>query len=296
MAKIPLKLDQIVNRASLRDELEALAKSGKAATPDGRNTVLKLLKERLQSGRKRAEEMLSEDGGGTACAIRLSHLMDELIRALHEFAHKHVFSASNPSAAEHMSIVAVGGYGRGTLAPGSDIDLLFLLPYKQTPWGEQVVEYMLYMFWDMGLKVGHSTRNIDECIRQAANDMTIRTAVLEARAICGDRSLYDELVRRFDREIVKNTGAEFIQAKLSERFADIPLKAPRLSRARYCRYDEIVGPTRASAHVKNLDIARIMLDEQHSQSLRRFLHVSLDFHIAPYRTYRPLKSLPRIIV
>lgn len=219
MAKIPLKLDQIVNRASLRDELEALAKSGKAATPDGRNTVLKLLKERLQSGRKRAEEMLSEDGGGTACAIRLSHLMDELIRALHEFAHKHVFSASNPSAAEHMSVVAVGGYGRGTLAPGSDIDLLFLLPYKQTPWGEQVVEYMLYMFWDMGLKVGHSTRNIDECIRQAANDMTIRTAVLEARAICGDRSLYDELVKRFDREIVKNTGAEFIQAKLSERDA-----------------------------------------------------------------------------
>ena len=51
-----------------------------------------------------------------------------------------------------MAVVAVGGYGRGTLAPGSDIDLLFLLPYKQTPWGEQIVEYMLYMLWDLGLE------------------------------------------------------------------------------------------------------------------------------------------------
>ncbi len=65
-----------------------------------------------------------------------------------------------------MAIVAVGGYGRGTLAPGSDIDLLFVLPYKQTAWGEAVVEFMLYMLWDMGFKVGHATRNIDECIRQ----------------------------------------------------------------------------------------------------------------------------------
>lgn len=218
MAKIPLKLDQIVNRTSLRDGLEAIVKAGKP-TAEERNQVLTLLKEHLASGRKRAEEMLAEDGGGTACAARLSHLMDELVCALHEFAYTHVFPAKTPSAAEHMSIIAVGGYGRGTLAPGSDIDLLFLLPYKQTPWGEQVMEYMLYMFWDMGLKVGHSVRNIDECIRLAEGDMTIRTAVLEARHICGDQSLYDQLIQRFDIEVVKNTGPEFIQAKLAERDA-----------------------------------------------------------------------------
>src|SRR5690606_17648574 len=132
------------------------------------------------------------------CAIRLSHLMDEIVRALHRFAHTHVFPVSNPSLAEHMCVVAVGGYGRGTLAPGSDIDLLFVLPYKQTPWGEQIVEYLLYMLWDMGLKVGHATRNIEECLRLSLADTTIRTAVLEARLVCGDEALYDEMITRFD--------------------------------------------------------------------------------------------------
>ena len=75
-----------------------------------------------------------------------------------------------------MAMVATGGYGRGLLAPGSDIDLLFLLPYKQTAWGESVAEAILYCLWDLGLKVGHATRSVDECIRQAKADMTIRTA------------------------------------------------------------------------------------------------------------------------
>ena len=62
-----------------------------------------------------------------------------------------------------MAVVATGGYGRGLMAPESDIDLLFILPYKQTAWGEQVAEAILYCLWDMGLKVGHATRSVDEC-------------------------------------------------------------------------------------------------------------------------------------
>ena len=93
-----------------------------------------------------------------------------------------------------MAVVATGGYGRGLLAPGSDIDLLFLLPYKQTAWGESVAEAILYCLWDLGLKVGHATRSIDECIRQAKADMTIRTAVLESRFLLGDK----QAVRRID--------------------------------------------------------------------------------------------------
>src|SRR5262249_47923941 len=101
--------------------------------------------------------------------------------------------------------------------PGSDIDLLFLLPYKQTAWGEQIAEVILYCLWDMGLKVGHATRSIDDCIRLARADMTIRTAILEARFLLGDRALFDEMVARFDRQVVQGTTAEFVAAKLAER-------------------------------------------------------------------------------
>ena len=91
------------------------------------------------------------------------------------------------------------------------------LPYKQTAWGEQVAEAILYCLWDTGLKVGHATRSVDECIRQAKADMTIRTAILEARFLLGDRKLFDELVTRFDHEVVRNSAAQFVAAKLAER-------------------------------------------------------------------------------
>jgi len=103
------------------------------------------------------------------------------------------------------------------MAPESDIDLLFILPYKQTAWGEQVAEAILYCLWDMGLKVGHATRSVDESIRQARGDMTIRTAILETRFLTGDQPLYNELVARFDKEVVQGTAAEFVTAKLAER-------------------------------------------------------------------------------
>jgi [protein-PII] uridylyltransferase len=217
MAKIPLKLEEIVDGASLRREMSALATGKDGADPSVRAALLRLVKDRIAQGRTRAEEMLMADGGGTACAARLSHLMDEVIRALYDFAARYVYQSKNPSSAERMTVVAVGGYGRGTLAPGSDIDLLFVLPYKQTPWGEQVVEYILYLLWDLGLKVGHATRNLDECMRLSRTDVTIRTSILEARFVTGDERIYDTLVERFDQEVVKDTGPEYVQAKLAER-------------------------------------------------------------------------------
>ena len=138
-------------------------------------------------------------------------------RILFEFVSTKLYPTQVPSEAEQMTVVATGGYGRGTLAPGSDVDLLFLLPYKQTPWGESVVEFILYLLWDLGQTVGHATRSVTECIRLSRSDMTIRTAVLEARCICGEASLFDELETRFDKEVVKGTGPEFIAAKLAER-------------------------------------------------------------------------------
>ena len=163
------------------------------------------------------EQLLLKDRHGRHCAERLCRLQDDIIRLLFEFAGKHLYPSQNPSEAERMAIVATGGYGRGLLAPGSDIDLLFLLPYKQTAWDESVAEFILYCLWDMGLKVGHATRSVDECIRQAKADMTIRTALLEARFLFGDRKLFDELITRFDNESCKAPRREFVAAKLAER-------------------------------------------------------------------------------
>src|SRR3979490_2605922 len=122
-----------------------------------------------------AEQLLLEDRHGRRCAERLCRLQDDIIMVLYDFIAKHLYPSQSPSDAERMAVVATGGYGRGLMAPGSDIDLLFLLPYKQTAWSESVAEAILYCLWDTGLKVGHATRSVDEGIRQAKADMTIRT-------------------------------------------------------------------------------------------------------------------------
>jgi [protein-PII] uridylyltransferase len=187
------------------------------ASAQARLCVLTRLRSTLAAARKLAEEQLRETGQGTRCAQSIAAAQDEIIRAIHIFATTHVYPVQNPSGAEAIAIAAVGGYGRGTLAPGSDIDLLFILPYKQTPWGEQVTEYILYMLWDLGQKVGHAVRSVDDCIRMAKSDMTVRTATLEARLVTGETALFNELVARFDSEIVPKTGPEFIVAKMNER-------------------------------------------------------------------------------
>lgn len=208
----------LIDVDALRRELAGLTANtgGDGSSPAIRAEVLRILKDRIREGRAEAEAGLMKDNDGTRCAERICVMIDDVIRVLHDFAVAHVFR-QKPSADERMAIVAVGGYGRGLLAPGSDIDLLFVLPSKQTPWGEQVVEYMLYILWDLGLKVGHATRNIDECVRLSLSDTTIRTSILEARLLWGEKQLFDDLVRRFDHEVVRNTGPEYVQAKLGER-------------------------------------------------------------------------------
>jgi [protein-PII] uridylyltransferase len=187
------------------------------------------LADALAAGRASVSAMLAKPRSGLASAQRLSRVMDSVVMALHAAATGYFYRTDNPSASERMAVVAVGGYGRGTLAQGSDVDVLFLFPHKQTAWGESVVESILYPLWDLKLKVGHSTRSIDECLREGRGDMTIRTALLEARLICGDKAVFDEFARRFDQELVKDTAAEFVQAKLAER----ELRVNRAGASRY---------------------------------------------------------------
>ena len=208
---------EVFDASEVASDLERLAKVHAGNPRELRLEVARRIKAALVQGRAAAENLLIKDRHGRRCAERLCFMQDEIIRVLYEFTAKHLYPAENPSEAEHMAIVATGGYGRGVLAAGSDIDLLFLLPYKQTAWGESVAETILYCLWDTGLKVGHATRSINECIRQAKADMTVRTALLESRYLLGDHKLYDELVTRFDKEVVQGTGAEFVAAKLAER-------------------------------------------------------------------------------
>ncbi len=197
--------------------LENLADTHGSGSGSFRRAALETLKAEIAAGRKAAEDQLCTDGKGTACAMRLSANQDELIRAIYRFASTRLYPAVNPSTSERVSVVAVGGYGRGTLAPGSDIDLLFVLPYKQTAWGESVIEFMLYLLWDLGFKVGNATRSVDQCIRLAKEDGTILTSILEARYICGDRELFDELEARFRKDVISRNPEAFIADKLAER-------------------------------------------------------------------------------
>jgi [protein-PII] uridylyltransferase len=202
---------------ALRDELTALFKKyGEAEA--ARSEVLVRLKQLAAESREAAHQKLLVDGNGRACAAALSSFMDELIRLVFDYTRYHVYHATtNPSDAEQMAIVATGGYGRGLMAPGSDIDLLFLLPYKQTPWSESAAEYILYLLWDLGFKVGHATRTISQCVSLSKADMTIRTSLLDARLILGDAQLFERFEARFTSEVVAGSARQFIEAKMAER-------------------------------------------------------------------------------
>jgi [protein-PII] uridylyltransferase len=214
----PVKQTASFDADALRHALTALAR----AEPDKtklRAQSLGPIKSAFQAARDAVRAQVNDGAShGLEAARALSEIQDRLIQVLYDFASKHFYYAQNPTAAEHLAVVATGGYGRGELAPSSDIDLLFVHPLKRNAWCESIVEFILHMLWDLGLKVGHAVRSLGECSRLAKADITIRTALLEARYIVGDRALFDELRRRFWSE-AEATGTDFVAAKLAERDA-----------------------------------------------------------------------------
>ncbi|MBR9972611.1 [protein-PII] uridylyltransferase [Magnetospirillum sulfuroxidans] len=217
MSKIVRQRD-IIDRRAIMARLTELAESD-LPKMKRRSAVLGVFKDVLAHGRAEVRQRFDVHGDGTQTVRENCFLIDQLVRIVHDFAAAHELPQNIRTSGEAMSLVAVGGYGRGELSPQSDIDLLFLTPYKRTPWHEQIVEYVLYMLWDMGLKVGQSTRSADECIRMAKGDLTIRTALLEMRWLWGDQPLYFDLKNRYANEIIAGTGEEFVEAKLAERDA-----------------------------------------------------------------------------
>jgi [protein-PII] uridylyltransferase len=146
-----------------------------------------------------------------------TYLTDQLVTTALNCVIEHLHRNPNPTSSEKIALMAVGGYGRGEMAPFSDVDLLFLSPYKLTPWAESVVESTLYVLWDLKLKIGHATRTVDECLRLGKADLTIRTALLEARFLCGDEKLAETLETKLWKMLFKSTGPEFVAMKLEER-------------------------------------------------------------------------------
>jgi [protein-PII] uridylyltransferase len=213
----PTRIELVVDGLRLRSQLSAAALDAAGSPPEQRRRAIEILKQALFRGRMIAKERLENGAGGVETARLISGVTDEVITALWDFTTVHVFRARNPTEGERLAVMAVGGYGRGALAPFSDIDLLFVRPYKETAHTESVIEFMLYALWDLGFKVGHASRTVDECAKLSRADMTIRTSILEARRLAGDPELAKSLQKRFRAEVIKGTGAEFVAAKLKER-------------------------------------------------------------------------------
>lgn len=224
--RLDLPMKALIDRSALEPKITALAATLDGTTREFHKALVTLLADCLDQARKTAQAALEAKGSGLACGAHLAYVEDEIIRLIHWAAVNYMQPATR---AREICVVAVGGYGRGALAPGSDIDLLFLLPARGSGEEEALVEAMLYVLWDLKQKVGHATRTIEECLRQARADMTIRTTLLECRFLLGERALLDVLLERFDHEIVRHTAPEFVAAKLSERDA-------RVQRAGASRY------------------------------------------------------------
>ncbi|SIS68174.1 [protein-PII] uridylyltransferase [Phaeovulum vinaykumarii] len=186
--------------------------------------VRALFTERVRAAREEACALLAREledhpRKGLATVQTQARLTDAVVRTAHALATQVLHPLPNPTDGERLALLAVGGYGRAEMAPHSDVDLLFLTPWKITPWAESVIESMLYMLWDLRLKVGHASRTVKDCIRLGREDYTIRTALLEHRLICGHAPLEEELRERLRADLFHGTESEFIEAKLDERAA-----------------------------------------------------------------------------
>ncbi len=210
--------EDIFDHASVASALAILEDAHRGDHSALRKAVIPLLHNARKSGRAAVAKALSEHPLAAEAATRsISWQTDCVILTVLDLAIRILHPNPNPTEGERIAILAVGGYGRGEMAPESDVDLLFLTPYKITAWAESVIESMLYVLWDLRLKVGHASRTIADCLRLGGEDFTIRTALLENRYLAGDRALSDKLNTTLWEDLFKGSKRQFIEAKLAER-------------------------------------------------------------------------------
>ena len=200
--------------------LGAFADRGSIDHMELRKETVALLDDALKRGRSAICDALAVRPFDARAATRsYTWITDCAVLTAFNVATKILHPIATPTESERITLIAVGGYGRGEMAPHSDVDLLFLTPYKITPWAESVIESMLYILWDLRLKVGHASRTVRDCLRLGADDFTIRTALLENRYLVGDAILARKLNTRLLDELFTGTEQEFVAAKLEERDA-----------------------------------------------------------------------------
>lgn len=144
-------------------------------------------------------------------------LTDQIVRAAYEAILQYLHPPGVPTTSERLVLIAVGGYGRGEMAPHSDVDLLFAVPYKMTGWAESIIESLLYILWDLKLKVGHASRTVKDCMRLAREDFTVRTSLVEMRYILGAKEVFESLQDQLRENLFKDSAGDFTEAKLIER-------------------------------------------------------------------------------
>ena len=209
--------NDIFDRVAVEAEIERAADEAPDAAAIRKATVAALNAAQTHGRNLIKAQFLAKPRAAREAVQSYAWLTDCLVQTVFRVAVKRLHPQPNPTASQKMAVLAVGGYGRFEMAPYSDVDLLFLTPYKITGWAESVIESMLYMLWDLHLKVGHSSRTIKDCLRLGKEDFTIRTAMLEVRYVDGDFDLAQELAARLFDDLFDGTAPEFIEAKLEER-------------------------------------------------------------------------------
>ena len=200
----------IIDRRATADRITGL-RSGRKLNQE----VSAILGEALANGRAEiARRLDAQPGHGRNAAQATAYLHGQLVRLAHDFVIGRVLKQPLD---DQLALVGLGGTGRGEMAPFSDLDLMFLTARTPTGEVERASEAILHLLWDLKLKVGHSVRAPAQLIALAKKDMTIRTAFLEARWLWGNDRLFDETMRRFRKQIVAGTAADFVAAKLAER-------------------------------------------------------------------------------
>ena len=209
---------EVLNSADL--SMRTLAAVGTAGDiRQGRAAAGLVLAEAMHAANATLKKaFLADPANALPLILSQARLTDDILKIAFDAA-RLLHPLPPSSLPKRIAILAVGGFGRAEMAPHSDVDLLVLYPSKLTPWAESVIESLLYILWDLKLKVGQASRTIKDCIRLGREDITIRTALLEQRYVTGDLALACELNDRLWADLFHNTGREFVVAKLAERAA-----------------------------------------------------------------------------